>query len=94
MECPRDVFPVPGGPAKQLKELGIKINGAYLVINKVSGPLAPLANEIEKTGLEVAGSVPYDEEMVAWNISNKPIFDFQDEPVRVEIEDIFNNLTK
>jgi len=74
------------------KELGIKINGAYLVINKVSGPLAPLASEIEKTGLDVAGSVPYDAEMVEWNISNKPIFDFQDKTVLGEIEEIFDNL--
>ena len=75
------------------KELGIKINGAYLVINKVSGPLAPLTGEIATTGLEIAGSVPYDEEMVEWNISNKPIFDFHDETIRNEIEGIFNNLT-
>ena len=74
------------------KELGIKMSGSYLVINKVSGPLAPLAGEIEATGLEVAGSVPYDEEMVEWNISNKPIFDFHDETVENEINGIFNNL--
>lgn len=74
------------------KELSIKISGAYLVINKVSGPLAPLAAEIENTGLEVVGSVPYDEEMVAWNISNKSIFDFQDTAIENEIKEIFNNL--
>jgi len=74
------------------KELGIKSNGAYLVINKVSGPLAPLTGEILATGLEVAGSVPYDEEMVEWNISNKPIFDFYDETIQGEIDGIFNNL--
>lgn len=74
------------------KELKVKLGGAYLVINKVSGPLAPLAAEIEASGLEVAGSVPYDEEMVEWNISNKPIFDFHDEAIRGEIEEIFNNI--
>ncbi len=74
------------------KELKIKIDGAHLVINKVSGPLAPLGPEIEKTGLEFAGSVPYDEEMVEWNISNKPIFEFHDEAIRGEVEEIFNNL--
>ena len=74
------------------RELGIKINGAYLVINKVSGPLAPLTGEIATTGLEIAGSVPYDEEMVEWNISNKPIFDFHDETIKREVEEIFNNL--
>jgi len=74
------------------KELGIKMSGAYLVINKISGPLKPLAGEIEKTGLSAAGSIPYDEEMVNWSISNKPIFDFRDETIRGEIEEIFNNI--
>ncbi len=76
------------------KELNMKISGAYLVINKVSGPLKPLADEVEKTGLSVAGSIPYDEEMVSWNISNKPIFDFHDETIRGEIEEIFDNIMR
>jgi len=76
------------------KGLGVKIGGAYLVVNKVSGPLAPLTGEIAETGLAIAGSVPYDEEMVDWNISNKPIFEFEDETIQNEIEEIFNNLTR
>lgn len=79
---------------KLAKELSIKISGAYLVINKVSGPLAPLTGEIAGTGLEVAGTIPYDEEMVDWNVSGKPIFDFQDETIEGDIEDIFNNITR
>jgi CO dehydrogenase maturation factor len=74
------------------RELGIKISAAYLVINKVSGPLAPLADEIEKTGLEVAGSVPYDEEMVEWNISERSVFEFSDETIKNEIAEIFDNI--
>ncbi len=74
------------------KELKIKIGGAYLVINKVSGPLAPLASEITKTGLYVAGTIPYDEEMVEWSISNKPVFEFSDKTIRGDIKEIFNNL--
>ena len=72
--------------------LGIKIGGAYLVVNKIAGPLGPLTDEIVKTGLQVAGSVPYDEEMINWSISNKPIFDFNDRTIRDEIDEIFNNL--
>jgi len=74
------------------KELSIKINGAYLVINKVSGPLAPLTGEIAATGLEVAGTIPYDEEMVDWNVSNRPIFEFQDETIENDVGDIFDNI--
>ena len=76
------------------KSLGIKISGAYLVINKVSGPLAPLAGEIAKTSLDVAGSIPYDEEIVDWNVSNKPVFEFSDKTIRDEIEEIFNNIMR
>ena len=76
------------------KELKIKIGGAYLVINKVSGPLAPLTGEIEKTGLDVAGTIPYDEEMVEWNVSNKPVFEFSDKTIMGEIETIFDNIMK
>jgi len=76
------------------RELGIKIDGAYLVINKISGPLAPLAGEIARTGLGIAGTVPYDEEIVDWNVSNKPIFEFRDATVKSDIEEIFNNLMR
>ena len=77
-----------------VKELRIKIDGAYLVVNKVSGGLSPLGLEIDKTGLDVAGSGPYDEEMVEWNISSKPIFEFEDGAIAGDIEEIFNNLMR
>ncbi|MDD5436519.1 MAG: AAA family ATPase [Candidatus Omnitrophica bacterium] len=76
------------------RQLGIKFSGAYLVVNKVTGPVEPLAKEIGRTGLGVAGTVPYDEGMVDWNISNKPIFDFHNETIRGEIANIFNNLMR
>ena len=74
------------------KELGIKMSGAYLIVNKVSGPIAALENEIRKTGLKDIGNVPYNEELVKWNISNRPIFDFKEKAVRANIEEIFKNL--
>lgn len=76
------------------RELNIKMSGAYLVINKVSGPLAPLAKEIEATGLEVAGSIPYDEELVDWNISNKPVYEFRSDIIEKEVEEIFRNVMR
>jgi len=79
---------------KLAKELGIRMNGAWLVINKVSGPLAPLTGEIAATGLEIAGSIPYDEEIVDWNVSNKPMLEFRNEIMHNEIETIFNNLMR
>lgn len=75
------------------KELGIKIERACLVINKLSGPLSILSDEIRRSGLEVAGTIPYDEEIVNWNISNRPVFELKDKPITDEIDRIFVNLT-
>jgi CO dehydrogenase maturation factor len=74
------------------KEMGIKMSGAYLVVNKVSGPLDALKGEIKSTGLKDVGDVPYDEELVKWNISNRPIFEFKGKAVWSKIKEIFNNL--
>ena len=74
------------------REMKIKIGGAWLIINRVSGPLAALKGEIMDTGLEVAGEVPYSEELIAWNVSNKPVFEFRSKTIKQEIEDIVKKL--
>lgn len=76
------------------KDLKIKIGGAYLIINRVSGPLSALKSEIVRTDLEVAGEVPYSEELVQWNISNKPVFEFKSKAIRQDVEDIVVKLLK
>lgn len=76
------------------KELGIKIRGAYLVINKVSGGLGALKDDLQKSALAMAGSLPYDEKIVSWNISNKSIFEFKDKVIEKRVEDILGNLLK
>ena len=77
---------------KLAKELGIKIGDAYLVMNKVSGKVSGLKEEIAKTGLIVAGEVPYDEEVVKWNISDRPIFELKGQNVRRKIENILERI--
>ncbi|MFA5143874.1 MAG: AAA family ATPase [Candidatus Omnitrophota bacterium] len=74
------------------RSLAIKMGGAYLVVNKVSGELRPLAKEIEKSGLAVAGTVPYDEEIVEWSVSNRPIFEFKSAVVKDAVAEIYNNI--
>ncbi len=74
------------------KELKIKIGSAYLIINRVSGPLSALKEEMAKTLLDVAGVVPYSEELVEWNISNKPVFEIESKVITAEIEKIFEKL--
>lgn len=74
------------------KEMGIKMSGAYLVVNKVSGPLDALKGEIESAGLKDIGDVPYDDELVKWNISNRSIFEFKDKIIWSKIKEIFDRL--
>ena len=74
------------------RELKIKIGSAYLIINRVSGSLGALKEEILKTGLDIAGEVPYSEELVEWNISYKSIFEFYSKAINAKIESIFKKL--
>lgn len=76
------------------RDLGIKIGGAYLIVNKVSGPLSDIEAEIRNSGLKYIGGVPYDEDLVKWSITNKPIFEFESKPVKKNIADIVKELTK
>lgn len=76
------------------KALGISIGGSYLVINKVSGPLSALEKEIGETGLDTAGCVPYDEEVVEWSVSNRPVFELESRPVLNEAEEILKKITE
>ncbi len=74
------------------KEIGIKITDAYLIVNKVSGPIDALKNDIKDTGLKDAGGLPYNEEIVKWNISNRSIFELKDKAAWSGVKEIFNNL--
>jgi CO dehydrogenase maturation factor len=74
------------------RELGIKIGRPFLVINKVSGPVKVLDNEVKASGLEVAGEVPYDEALVEWNISNRPIFSYDNKDIKKRMRDILDNI--
>lgn len=75
------------------REIGIKIGSAHLILNKVSGPVTALESEIENTALELAGEIPYSDDLVKWNISNKPIFEFKNKEIWSRIDEVFNKLT-
>jgi CO dehydrogenase maturation factor len=76
------------------KEMKIRIGGAYLIVNRVDGELAPLEGEIAKTGLKVAGEVPYSEALVRWNLSDRAVLEFNDVDIKREIGEIFQQLTE
>ncbi|MCX5666017.1 MAG: carbon monoxide dehydrogenase [Candidatus Omnitrophica bacterium] len=75
-----------------VKELGIKVGAASLVINKVGGFLEPLQDEIRATGVRFAGAIPYDASVEDWSISNKPIFAFESITIKDKIREIFSDL--
>ncbi len=60
------------------KELGIKIGRAFLIVNKCSGTLEPLAKEIESSGIELAGAIDYNEELVCLSVANRSIRELKD----------------
>ena len=75
-----------------VKELGMKIGAACLVINKVSGFLEPLQDEIRAAGIKFIGVIPYDASVEDWSISDKPIFDFESVTIKNKIGEIFSGL--
>jgi CO dehydrogenase maturation factor len=75
-----------------VKELGIKVGAASLVINKVGGFLEPLQGEIRATGVRFAGAIPYDASVEDWSISGRPIFAFESIAIKDKIREIFSDL--
>ncbi len=76
------------------KEMGITIKDSFLVINKVTGFLGSVEEEIAKTGLPLAGTIPYELELHNLSVSSKTIFEFEDMNLKKSIEAIFENIMK
>ena len=76
------------------KELGIKIGSSGLIVNRVSGPMSAIAKEIKASSLALIGELPYDEEVVNWNISNKSVFKFNNRNIKEAIGNICEKLMK
>lgn len=77
-----------------VNQLGMKFIGAYLVVNKVSGSLEPLKDEIRATGLDMIGDISYNEQIISWNIAKKSMFDFEDAEIDAETEEVFENILR
>lgn len=77
-----------------VKTVGINVKNIYLVVTKVlpSG-IEALMPEIENTGLEVIGSIPYDEEVAKYDLAGKPLVQLPAEaPSVVAVKEIFEKL--
>lgn len=74
------------------KSLKIKIGSAGLIVNKVSGPMLSIDKEIKDAALELLGTMPYDDAVVDWSVSGKPVFDLKCEKIRDTIKDMLVKL--
>lgn len=67
-----------------VQELQLPINKLYLIVTKTNGDLTPLQEEIEKAGIPLTGVIPYDEQIVDYDIHSKPLFDLPATSVSVQ----------
>lgn len=72
-----------------VKSLKATVKKIYLVITKTQSEadLVELQPEIEKTGLELIGVMPYDPEVARFDLLSKPLFDLPDEALSVKAVD-------
>ena len=71
------------------RELGINMGKVFLVVNKLTGTVGALKGEIDKSGLSLAGAIPYDTELEKASLSERPIFELKSEAVGSAVEKIF-----
>lgn len=74
------------------KDMGIKIGKFFLIINKLAGSLDPLNEEIDSSGITLAGTIDYDEELLRLSLTNKPVSDIKNDRIRNSIENIMKNI--
>lgn len=63
--------------------LNIQIGKAYLVITKIADP-SDLLGEVETTGLELLGTVPYDPLVAEYDLQGKAMMDLPDDSPAVQ----------
>jgi CO dehydrogenase maturation factor len=76
------------------KSLKIKIGEAGLVVNKVSGPMSAIDGEVRASGLGLLGTIPYDEAVVGWSVSDKPVSELKSAPVKGAVKKMLDGIIK
>ncbi len=74
------------------KEMGIKVGKFFLIVNKLSGPLDPLKNEITSSTIPLAGTIDYDEELLRLSLANRPVSELKSDRIRSSVENIVKNI--
>jgi CO dehydrogenase maturation factor len=75
-------------------ELDIDIENAYLILNRVNGPLpAELEEFIEKLDIPLLGLVPADAELASFEFSGRPLVDLGDDsPVYSKVAEMMREM--
>jgi CO dehydrogenase maturation factor len=61
-------------------EMDIRIEHAYLIMNRLSGPVPPpLEKQIDSLGIPLLGVIPADEELARFEYSGRPLVQLGDE---------------
>jgi len=77
-------------------ELDIDIENAYLILNRLSGPIPPeLEKFIEKLDIPLLGVVPADEELSSFEFSGRPLVEMRnDSPVYRKVAEMMGEMLK
>lgn len=72
------------------KELDIDIENAYLILNRLSGPLPPaLEEQIDQMDIPLLGVIPADDQLTEYEFSGTPLVELGDEsPVYRKVAEI------
>jgi CO dehydrogenase maturation factor len=72
------------------KELDIDIENAYLILNRLSGPLPPaLEGQIDQMDIPLLGVIPADDQLTEYEFSGTPLVELGDEsPVYRKVAEI------
>jgi CO dehydrogenase maturation factor len=75
-------------------ELDIEIENAYLILNRVNGPLPPeLEAFIEKMDIPLLGVVPADQELASFEFSGRPLVELGDDsPVYQKVAEMMQEI--
>ena len=68
-----------------VESVGIETKHMYLVVGKMQDNLEKILEpEIQKTGIELLGYIPYDPLLVEYDVLGKPLYQLPEEAVSVK----------
>jgi CO dehydrogenase maturation factor len=78
-----------------VKELKLSITRESIIINQVPGQIDPLLRqEMDRLGIEPAAVIPVDEELMRFDLEQKPLFDLPDTSAAVAaVNELMDKLT-